>query len=162
MTLGREVRHQIVTLGSIPNTGSNPVVPPITGSRGTVLSRLHRRQEHVGSNPVFPTNVKKCSISIVVIILACHAGDEDSISSCCSQTLPFSIKAIIQDSGSWDTCSIRVTATTHGGHERRCSVSAYGPYARGGPRNRINEMSHGKVYKIPIMRFMESKTGRVR
>ena len=103
----------------------------------------------------------KCSISIVVIILACHAGDEDSISSCCSKTLPFSIKAIIQDSGSWDTCSIRVTATTHGGHERRCSVSAYGPYARGGPRNRINEMSHGKVYKIPIMRLMESKTGRV-
>ena len=25
--------------------------------------------------------------------------------------MPFSIKAIIQDSGSWDTCSIRVTAT---------------------------------------------------
>ena len=57
MTLGREVRHQIVALGSIPNTGSNPVVPPETGSRGMVLSRLHRRQEHVGSNPVFPTGI---------------------------------------------------------------------------------------------------------
>ena len=47
-----------------------------------VLSRLHWKQEHVGSNPVFPTI---CSINIVVIILARHAGDEDSISSCCSR-----------------------------------------------------------------------------
>lgn len=38
------------------DTGSTPVLlPKISGSRGMVLSRLHRRQEHVGSNPVFPT-----------------------------------------------------------------------------------------------------------
>ena len=102
--LAEWLRRKIVILVYV---GSNPTEHPKSGSRGMVLSRLHRRQEHVGSNPVFPT-IR--SISIVVITLACHAGDEDSISSCCS-TLPFSIKAIMPDSGSGDIRSIRVTAT---------------------------------------------------
>ena len=77
------VMASIRDCGSL-DTGSTPVLLPkkITGSRGMVLSRLHWKQEHVGLNPVFPTI---CSISIVVIILACHAGDEDSISSCYSR-----------------------------------------------------------------------------
>ena len=86
---------------------SNRVVHPKTGSSAVGSAPRSGRGGRAFESPL----PDKCSVSIVVIILACHAGDEDSISSCCSKTLPFSIKAIIQDSGSWDTCSIRVTAT---------------------------------------------------
>ena len=47
------------------DTGSTPVLLPKTyktGSRGMVLSRLFRIQEHVGSNPAFPTKTDEVQI----------------------------------------------------------------------------------------------------
>ena len=55
---------------------SNRVVHPKTGSRGMVLSRLHRRQEHAGSNPVFPT-IR--GYSTTVSVSAFQAEDVGSI-----------------------------------------------------------------------------------
>ena len=64
--------------------GSTPPRPT-----GQVAERFRRRivvPVYVGSSPSLPpVYLTIRSIRIVVITLACHAGDEDSISSCCSK-----------------------------------------------------------------------------